>query len=141
MPLPVGTSLDPRFLGELAAYDTINNDNWDGTDLAISNGGTGASTQAGARTNLGLGSIATQDSSNVSITGGTISGGTIQSGVNIDEALIELPEYTVAGLPSPTSNTRRIVYCSNGDAGSQCLAFSDGSFWKVIAIGANVSAT
>ena len=40
--------------------------------LAISNGGTGAGTAAGARTNLGLGSMATQDAGNVSISGGSI---------------------------------------------------------------------
>ena len=40
--------------------------------VAIANGGTGASTASGARTNLGLGTIATQDASAVAITGGTI---------------------------------------------------------------------
>ena len=42
--------------------------------LALANGGTGAGTAAGARTNLGLGTISTQDSDSVSITGGSITG-------------------------------------------------------------------
>jgi len=41
--------------------------------VAVANGGTGATTATNARTNLGLGSIATQDANNVSITGGSIS--------------------------------------------------------------------
>jgi len=44
------------------------------SQLPVAQGGTGASTSGGARTNLGLGSIATQDSNNVSITGGTVDG-------------------------------------------------------------------
>jgi hypothetical protein len=40
--------------------------------LAITNGGTGASSQSGARTALGLGTMATQDANSVSITGGSI---------------------------------------------------------------------
>jgi hypothetical protein len=42
--------------------------------LAITNGGTGATTASGARTSLGLGTIATQDSTAVTITGGSITG-------------------------------------------------------------------
>jgi hypothetical protein len=44
------------------------------TPLSIAQGGTDASTASGARTNLGLGTMATQNANSVSISGGTISG-------------------------------------------------------------------
>ena len=60
-------------VGNLTGTVTGNASNVNGT-IAIGNGGTGATTASNARTNLGLGSIATQSSSSISITGGTITG-------------------------------------------------------------------
>jgi hypothetical protein len=57
--------------GNLTGTVTGNATNVDGT-VAINNGGTGATTQSGARTALGLGTIATQNANNVTITGGSV---------------------------------------------------------------------
>jgi len=48
--------------------------------LAVADGGTGSNTSSGARSTLGLGTIATQNSNNVSITGGSIDGITFDGG-------------------------------------------------------------
>jgi hypothetical protein len=47
------------------------------TPLSLANGGLGSTTPSGGRSTLGLGTIATQDSSAVSITGGSIDGSPI----------------------------------------------------------------
>lgn len=59
--------------GNVTGTVTGNATNVDGT-VSLNNGGTGATTAANARTNLGLGTIATQASNSVSITGGSIAG-------------------------------------------------------------------
>jgi hypothetical protein len=53
-------------------FEDYNGATWDDLVIAIAGGGTGAATAATARTNLGLGTMATQAASAVAITGGTI---------------------------------------------------------------------
>jgi len=48
---------------------------------------------------------------------------------DIIDSFSELPEYAVAGLPAAADNFKKIVYVSDGAAGSPVLAFSDGTDW------------
>lgn len=97
------------------------------TPIAVGNGGTNATTASAARTNLGLGTIATQASNAVALTGGTI-GGTIMT----------LPSYAVSGVPS-ASPAGQLIYVTDGNSGAATVACSDGSDWKVVALGAAIS--
>lgn len=58
-------------LAGLATVNTVSNSEWFGTDLAVSNGGTGASTASAARSNLGLGTAATADAAQL-VPAGTV---------------------------------------------------------------------
>tara|TARA_R100000353_G_scaffold142243_2_gene101511 strand:- start:442 stop:888 length:447 start_codon:yes stop_codon:yes gene_type:complete len=95
--------------------------------IAIGDGGTNATSASAARSNLGLGTIATQASNAVAITGGTMS-----------DTLITLKTYNVAGVPS-ASPAGQIIFVTDGNAGAATVAVSDGSNWKVVALGANIS--
>jgi len=48
-----------------------------------------------------------------------------------------LESYTVATLPSVPA-TGSLIFVSDGDAGSPCLAVYDGSNWKIISLGSNI---
>lgn len=53
-----------------------------------------------------------------------------------------LRNHTVANAPSAsTQGAGTVIYVSNGDAGSPCLAVSDGTNWRRIALGAAISAS
>lgn len=95
--------------------------------IAIADGGTASTSASGARTALGLGTIATQASNAVALTGGTISG-----------TIVTLKSYNVAGVPS-ASPAGQIIYVTDGNAGAATVAVSDGSAWKVVALGATIS--
>jgi len=95
--------------------------------IAIADGGTGSANAGAARTALGLGTIATQASNSVALTGGTISG-----------TIMTLRSYDVASVPS-ASPAGQMIYVTDGNAGAATVAVSDGSAWKVVALGATIS--
>ena len=79
------------------------------TDLAIADGGTGASSASGARTNLGLGTIATQNANNVSISGGIIANVTLD---NVTVDVETLSNVTLVNV-SVTSGTFTGITAAN----------------------------
>ena len=85
-----------RNLGTYIQQAQVGNTVW-----SIVQGGTGASTANGARTNLGLGSMAVENSSSVSITGGTINGVAITGST--------IPYSNVTGGLSVTINTAKLT--------------------------------
>lgn len=52
---------------------------WVVKTLAVAGGGTGSVTAAGARTNLGLGTMAVQNAATIAVTGGTLAGVTMST--------------------------------------------------------------
>lgn len=47
----------------------------------------------------------------------------------------------VSALPSAAANVGRVLFCSNGDAGAACAVISNGTAWKVLALGATAAAS
>jgi len=115
------------------------------TPVAVGEGGTGASSASTARTNLGLGTIATQAANSVSITGGTITGITDLSvadggtgastltgyvkgaGTSALTASATIPNTDITGLGTMSTQAASNVAITGGSiAGITDLALADG---------------
>ena len=79
-----------------------------GNIWSISQGGTGANTAAGARSNLGLGDMAVQNANNVAVTGGTINAVAITHGT-IDSAATTKGSINNTPIGATTANTAKVT--------------------------------
>ena len=57
------------------------------------------------------------------------------------QSLVNLNPQSVAELTGLTAQVGDVAYCSNGSAGSACLAVYTGSDWQQVVLGSAVSST
>jgi hypothetical protein len=78
----------------------------------------------------------------MSLTPGVARGHVGSAAINaaLDDA-VRADGFSVAGLPAAADHKGKLVFCSNGATGSACLAYSDGTSWLRLVLGAAVSAS
>ena len=59
---------------------------------------------------------------------------------SVTDTTVVLKSFVVADLPS-VGTADKVVYCTNGDGGSPCLALDNGSAWVRVNLGSAVSAS
>lgn len=83
-------------------------------------------------------------SGNVDIAANGVQSGTFtETGLVVSSltasANVQLPVYTVAEAGNITGSAGQIIYVSNGDSGSPCLAVYSAGAWKRVTLGATIS--
>lgn len=101
--------------------------------VPLNQGGTGATTASNARTNLGLGSIATQDASSIAITGGSIAGITDLAVADGGTGASTASAARVNLLPSYASNATKVLKVNAGATDVEWGEVSSGGVTSVTA--------
>ncbi len=125
----VGASTDtwgPKLNTDFDLIDALFNT---GPVLLLTKGGTGAATASAARTNLGLGTIATQAASAIAVTGGTVTGLTSIENSPIGQATPAAIKGTVVTVATKIvfpDATEQITSAGTFTAGVQSISSSAG---------------
>lgn len=102
--------------------------------VAVANGGTGATTNSGARTNLGLGTIATQAANSVAITGGSISGITDLAVADGGTGASNAAGARTNLLPSYSGNAGKILAVNVGATDAEWVSAGGGGTVTSVAV-------